>query len=101
MNMRLRIGEYEIPERTLTNVDLIVGTSTVVFSGMAQEEEAKEILPKLRELAAELAPISYEAIDVMGTRSTGVCSLINLKLEEVTTTPSLVIFSGELVYPDS
>jgi hypothetical protein len=47
MNIRLRIGEYEIPEHTLTNVNLVAGTPTMIFSGLAQEDEAKEIVPRL------------------------------------------------------
>ncbi len=99
--MRLRIGEYEIPEHTLSDVDFILGTSTVTFSGMAQENDAKEILPKLRQLSVEPEALSYEAIDPMGVRSTGLCNLVNLRLEEVTTNPPMVVFSGELVHPDS
>jgi hypothetical protein len=95
--MRLRIGKYDIPEHTLTNVDLTLGTSTVTFSGMAHEDEAREIVPKLRELAMQANRMHYEAVDKMGLSVTGLGNLVNLKLEEITTYPNFVIFSGELV----
>ena len=97
--MRLRIGEYEITEHTLSDVDFILGTYTVTFSGMAKENDAKEILAKLRQLSVETEALSYEDIDHMGVRSTGLCNLVNLRLEEVTTNPPMVVFSGELVHP--
>jgi len=99
--MRLRIGEYEIPEHTLANIELTVGTSTVTFSGMAREDEGVEIVTRLKELAAEEDAIPYEAIDPLGIRSMGLCNIANLRLEEVTTTPPMVLFSGEPVSPDS
>ena len=99
--MRLRIEEYEIPEHTLTNIGWIPGTPTVTFSGMAQEQEGTQIMNRLRKLEKRAAAIHYEVIDLMGIRSTGVCRIDNLRFEEVTTTPLLIIFSGELIPADS
>jgi hypothetical protein len=101
MAMRLRIEEYEIPEHTLTNISLIPGTPTVTFSGMAQEQQGLQIMNRLRRLEKKRTAIHYEAIDLMGIRLTGVCRIDNLRFEEVTTTPLLIIFSGELIHPDS
>ena len=99
--MRLRIGEYEIPEEALTNINLVEGTSTVIFSGMAQESQGMRIVSMLRRLQSKMTAIKYEAFDQLGVRSTGLCHIANLKFEEITTEPHLVIFSGELVAPDS
>jgi hypothetical protein len=99
--MRLRIGEYEIPEETLTNITLIEGTSTVIFSGMAQQGQGMRIVSMLRKLRSKRTVIRYEAFDQLGVRSAGLCSIANLRFEEITTKPRLVIFSGELVAPDS
>jgi hypothetical protein len=101
MAMRLRIGEYEIPEEALTNITLIEGTSTVTFSGMAQESEGMRIVSILKKLESRRTAIKYEAFDELGVRSAGLCNITNLKFEEITTKPHLVIFSGELVSPDS
>ena len=99
--MRLRVGEYEFPEESLTNVTFIEGTSTVIFSGMAEERQGMRIVSLLRKLASKRSAIKYEAFDQLGIRSTGICNIANLKFEEITTKPHLVIFSGELVAPDS
>ena len=99
--MRLRVGEYEIPEEALTNVTFIAGTSTVIFSGMAQESQGMRIVSMLRRLASKRSAIRYEAFDQLGVRSAGLCNIANLKFEEITTKPHLVVFSGELVAPDS
>ena len=95
--MRLRIGKYDIPEHTLTNVTFTLGTSAVTFSGIAREDEAREIVPKLRELAMQVNRMRYQAVDNMGLHSTGLGNLINLRLEEITSDPNVVIFSGEVV----
>ena len=99
--MRLRVGEYEIPEEALTNVTFIEGTSTVIFSGMAQESQGMRIVSMLRRLGSRRGAVKYEAFDQLGVRSAGLCNIANLKFEEITTKPLLVIFSGELVAPDS
>jgi hypothetical protein len=99
--MRLRIAEYEIPEEALTNITFIEGTSTVIFSGMAQESQGARIVSMLRKLGTRRTAIRYEAFDQLGVRSAGLCNIANLKFEEITTKPHLVIFSGELVAPDS
>ena len=101
MAMRLRIDEYEVPEHTLTSINLIPGTPTVIFSGMAQDQQGMEIMNRLRRFEKKATAIHYEAIDLMGIRSTGVCRIDNLRFEEVTTTPLLIIFSGELIPADS
>ena len=99
--MRLRIGEYEIPEEALTNITFIEGTPTVIFSGMAQEGQGMRIVSMLRKLGSKRSAIRYEAFDQLGVRSAGLCNIANLKFEEITTKPHLVIFSGELVAPGS
>ena len=96
--MRLRLADFEVPPDTLTNIFFVVGTPTLTFSGMAREEEGDRIMRVLNRLV-EQALITYEAVDAMGNRASGNCTIMNLKFEEITTFPKLIIFSGELVQP--
>ena len=54
----------------------------------------------LKGLAAA-GTVGYELVDSLGVGATGVCTLVNLKFERVTSTPKMIIFSGELVEPGS
>ena len=94
--MRLKIGDSEIPESTLTSVVSVLGTPTVTFSGVAKGDEGSDLIRILKQ-SARKDSISFEAVDVTGTSSAGTCKLFNLKCEEVTTRPRLVIYSGELL----
>ena len=96
--MRLRIGGYLIPERVLTSVSFIEGTPTVTFAGMAMEDDGRVIESKLRKLVWTNA-LQYDVVDQMGIHGAGVCSLANLKFETLSTSPKMVIFSGELILP--
>ena len=96
--LRLKLAEYEIPSHTLTNIFFVVGTPTLTFSGMAREKEGAEIMRVLNRLVEETA-IAYEAVDVSGNHSSGQCTIINLKFEEITTRPRIILFTGELVQP--
>jgi len=97
--MHLRIGGFLIPERALTSVSVIEGTPTVTFSGMATEHEGRVIELKLRKMVWTNA-LRYDVVDQMGIHGAGVCSLANLKFETLSTSPKMVIFSGELVLPN-
>ena len=96
--MFLRIADYHVPDRSLTIITFIEGTPTVVFGGMAREDEGKAIAMKLKALASK-GTLRYEAIDPMGVHTTGVGRLANLKIETVSTIPRVVLFSGEIVLP--
>jgi hypothetical protein len=96
--LQLRLGKYVIPEHTLTSIFFVVGTPTVTFTGMARDEEGSGIIRMLNRLVEENL-ISYEAVDETGAHSTGTCTILNLKFEEITTKPRLILYSGELVQP--
>lgn len=96
--MFLRLDGYHLPDRSITNITFVEGTPTVVFGGMAREDEGRGIALKLKSLASKTR-IPYEAVDEMGVHSVGVCRIVNLKVELVSTIPRIVIFSGELVLP--
>jgi len=87
-----------VPERSLTSVNFVEGTPTVTFTGMAREDEGRVIALKLKSVAMK-GTARYEAVDQMGVHGVGVCSLVNLKVETLSTIPRMVIFSGELILP--
>jgi len=97
-DLRLKIGDCEIPEHFLLYVDLSIGSSAVTFGGVARGDEAARIRKRLRQLAEERA-IPYDAVDKNGTASTGICDIKDLKFEETSTTPVMTRFSGRLVHP--
>jgi hypothetical protein len=96
--LRLKLSGYEIPSHALTSIFFVVGTPTLAFNGMAQEKEGAEIMMVLNRLVEE-ASIAYEAVDASGNRSSGQCTITNLKFDEMTTRPRMILFSGELVQP--
>lgn len=100
LELRLKLGAFEIPQLTLTSVFFVAGTTTVTFTGLARDEEGSKIIKVLNRLVEEDS-ISFEAIDATGGRSTGKCTILNLKFEEITTSPRLILYSGELVQPFS
>jgi len=63
---------------------------------MAREEEGAEIMRVLNRLVEETA-IAYEAVDVSGNSSSSQCTIMNLKFEQITTRPRIILFTGELV----
>ena len=70
----------------------------MTFTGMGRENEGKEIALKLKSVAAK-GTVRYEAVDQLGVHSAGVCRLVNLKVEVLSTIPRMILFSGELVLP--
>ena len=96
--MFLKLDGYHLPDRSLTNISFIEGTPTVMFGGMAREDEGRGIALKLKDLASKTS-ISYEAVDDVGVHSSGRCRIVNLKVETVSTIPRIIVFSGELVLP--
>ncbi|MGA2238242.1 MAG: hypothetical protein ABSG74_03430 [Candidatus Bathyarchaeia archaeon] len=96
--MRLIIGGYEIPERSLLHVDLSVESDPVSFDGVARQDDGIEIRRRLRLVAQERA-IPYEAADKNGVISAGICNIKDLKFEETRTKPPLIRFSGRLIRP--
>jgi len=94
--LRLKIGKYEIPQNTLTSVVSVFGTPTVNFSGMVHGGQGPEIVRELEKSAKENT-VPFEITDVAGNHSSGKCRLFNLKIEEITTSPRLIIYSGELI----
>ncbi len=96
--MRLTIGGYEIPERSLLHVDLAINSYSVSFDGVSLQNAGVEIRRRLRLLAQERA-ISFEAVDKNGAMSVGICDIKDLKFEETRTKPPLIRFSGRLIRP--
>ena len=94
----MKVGGFVIPERSLTSINFIEGTPTVTFSGMAREYEGREIALRLKNVAAKGAA-RYEVVDQTGVHGAGVCKLVNLRIETLSTIPRLILFSGELVLP--
>ena len=93
--MRLKIGEYEIPERCLTFLTLYHRSASVLFAGVLVGEKGLQAITGIRRLA-ETRAIPFEAVDRDGVSSTGLCDIRNLKLEEDS---AAVKFSGRLVRP--
>jgi hypothetical protein len=93
--LRLKVGDYEIPERCLRYV-VLYRAAPVSFGGVLVGKEGSQVKEKLRRLT-QMKAVSFEAVDSNGVYATGVCDLRNLKFDE-NTTPA-TIFSGELVYP--
>lgn len=93
--MKLKIGDYEIPERCLRYV-VLYRTAPVSFGGVLVGDEGLRTKEKLRRLTLMKA-ISYEAVDRNGVYATGVCDVKNLKFGE-NTAPTTKFF-GELVRP--
>jgi hypothetical protein len=93
--LRLKIGDYEIPERCLRYV-VLYRAAPVSFGGVIVGNEGLQIKEKLRGLALSKA-ISYEAVDRNGVYATGFCDLKNLKFDE--STMATTKFFGELVRP--
>jgi hypothetical protein len=96
--LRLIIGGYEIPERSLLHVDLSIESYPVSFDGVARQDEGIEIRRRLRQVAQERA-IPFEAADKNGVVSVGICDIKDLKFEETRTNPPLIRFSGRLIRP--
>jgi hypothetical protein len=65
---------------------------------MARENEGREIALKLKSVSGQ-GTARFEAVDQMGVHGTGVCRLVNLRIEILSTIPRMVLFSGELVLP--
>jgi hypothetical protein len=93
--LRLKIGEYEIPERCLKSVEVYPELSTVSFTGVFVGERETKTGAGLRHLA-QMRAIPYEAIDNNGVPSEGVCDIKDFKLVDGSLT---VKFSGRLVRP--
>jgi hypothetical protein len=93
--LRLKIGDYEVPERCLRDV-VLYRAAPVSFGGVLVGDEGLRIKGKLRSLVL-LKAVSYEAVDRNGVYATGFCDLRNLKFDENSTT--IERFSGDLVRP--
>jgi hypothetical protein len=94
--LKLKIGEYDIPERCLRSVILYPELSTVEFAGVFVGEKDLQLIAGLRRLA-EMRAIAFEAVDRNGVRTEGLCDIKNLRFDEDSTTT--IKFSGRLVRP--
>jgi hypothetical protein len=94
--LKLKIGDYEVPERSLKFVVLYSDSSSVSFAGVFVGEEGRAAGAELRR-SAQIRAIPFEAVDRNGVGSTGICDVKDLKL--VGTGPSIIKFSGRLVRP--
>jgi len=94
--LKLKIGDYEIPEHCLRYIVLYPESSSVVFAGVLVGDQRLQEKVKLRRLA-ETRAIPYEAVDRNGVPATGICDIKNLKFDGNTT--QMIKFSGRLVRP--
>jgi hypothetical protein len=95
VGLRLKIGDYEIPEHCLKSVSVYPELSTVAFTGVFVGEHEAKTGAGLRYLA-EMRALPYEAVDKNGVASSGVCDIKDFKLVDGSLT---VKFSGRLVRP--
>jgi hypothetical protein len=94
----LIVGDYEIPEAALRYVRLSIGPYPVSFGGMVGGDDAQELMRTLK-LLAEQSALQYEAEDMEGVSSSGICNLIHVKFERSTTQPGMIRFSAQLAHP--
>jgi hypothetical protein len=97
-NLRLKIGDCDIPKDVLVYVALSIGSYPVSFGGVLQRDEGANLIKKLKLLAEEKG-IPYDAVDKDGVALTGICKIVNLKFEATSTNPPMVRFSGRLAHP--
>ena len=93
--MRLKIGDYEIPERCLKFVFLYPNSSCVSFAGVFVGEDGRIAGKELRR-SAQVRAVPFEAVDRNGVGSAGLCDVKDLKLASRS---SIIKFSGRLVRP--
>jgi hypothetical protein len=94
--LKLKIGDYEVPEHCLRSVVLYSGSSFATFAGVFVGEQELEVKTGLRRLA-EMRAMPFEVVDRNGVTATGVCDIKNLKFEGEST--PVVKFSGRLTPP--
>jgi len=94
--LKLKIGDYEVPERCLRSVVLYPGSSSVTFAGVFVGEQGLQARTGLRRLA-EMRAMPFEVVDRNGVSSTGLCDVKNLKFDGDGT--PVIKFSGRLVRP--
>ena len=96
--MRLAVGDCDIPKGELLYVRISYGPYPVSFGGVIGEDDAQDLMRKLK-LLAEQRAIRYDAEDKDGVTSSGICNLIHLKFERILTPPPRIRFSGQLAHP--
>ena len=94
--MKLKIGDYEVPERCLRDVVMYPESSAVAFAGVFVGKQGLQAGTGLRRLAAMRA-LTFEAVDRNGVSTTGLCDIKDLKLDG--DRPPIIKFSGRLVRP--
>jgi len=94
--LKLKIADYEVPERCLRFVILYPESASVSFGGALVGEKDRETGSELRKLA-KLRAVPFEAVDRNGLGSTGICNLKDLKIIGHST--PIRKFSGRLVRP--
>ena len=97
-NLRLKIGDCDIPKEVLAYVAVSIGSYPVSFGGVVQRDEGANLIKKLK-LLAEQRGIPYDAVDKDGVALTGICRIVNLKFEATSTNPPMIRFSGRLAHP--
>jgi hypothetical protein len=96
LGLKLKIGDHEIPERSLKFVTLYPATSSVAFAGFFIGEQGHKRGAEFRR-PAEMRAIPFEVVDRNDVGSTGICDIKDLKLD-VGVSP-VIKFSGRLVRP--
>jgi hypothetical protein len=94
--LKLKVGDYDIPERCLKFVVLYYEDASVSFAGVLIDQKDREAAGGLRRLAQTRA-IPFEAVDRNGVGSTGICNVKDLRI--VGNANSVIKFSGRLVRP--
>jgi ActR/RegA family two-component response regulator len=94
--VRLRISDFEFRLAQLSYIFVSVGWSPVSFGGVACGAEG-EYLRKRLKLFSQQKGLFYEAVDVNGLESSGLCRVEGLQFEETPSTPVRIKFSGNLV----
>jgi len=96
--LRLKVGDYEIPEGALLFVKITIGPYPVSFGGAISMDEAPALMRRLKLLSQERA-IHYDVVDKEGVSSDGICNLIHLKFARTPTQPPLIRFYAQLAHP--
>jgi hypothetical protein len=93
--VKLKIGDFEIPDRCLRYVVLFFETASVSFGGTLIQDDDLHLKNALRRMSMERG-IRYEAVDINGVRAKGLCSIRNLKFDQ---DDAPIKFHGQLRRP--
>ena len=94
--MRVKIGNLDVDRPYIKLVVFSVGDTPVHFELIAPEDAGKNLQNRLKELEKESA-IIYEAEEYNGRTLSGLCDIVDLKIEiDTSKAPALYRISGRL-----